>query len=126
MAEFASMRASVTGSAVPMHGYSYGNDKSESEGVYVEIKDANAERGAEDTDEQGAGNTVTFGGVETFATNSAAGSSLGGKDQRFVTVCYTMVCPSVRGDNPRALTSGLSPAQVDKSWYNCFIPPLSV
>ena len=27
---------------------------------------------------------------------------------------YTMVCPSVRGDNPRALASGLSPVQTDK------------
>ena len=27
---------------------------------------------------------------------------------------YTMVCPPVRGDNPRALASGLSYVQVDK------------
>ena len=27
---------------------------------------------------------------------------------------YTMGCPPVRGDNPRALASGLSYAQVDK------------
>ena len=27
---------------------------------------------------------------------------------------YTMVCPSVRGDNPRALASGLSYVQADK------------
>ena len=27
---------------------------------------------------------------------------------------YTMGCPPVRGDNPRALTSGLSYVQVDK------------
>ena len=39
---------------------------------------------------------------------------------------YTMVCPSVRGDNPRALASGLSPVQVDKPWCNHFIPPSSV
>ena len=26
---------------------------------------------------------------------------------------YMMACPPVRGDNPRALASGLSPAQVD-------------
>ena len=26
---------------------------------------------------------------------------------------YTMSCPPVRGDNPRALASGLSPIQVD-------------
>ena len=38
---------------------------------------------------------------------------------------YTMDCPPVRGDNPRALASGLSYAQVDKQG-NCFIPPTSV
>ena len=27
---------------------------------------------------------------------------------------YTMACPPVRGDNPRALASGLSYVQVDK------------
>ena len=27
---------------------------------------------------------------------------------------FTMVCPPVRGENPRVLASGLSPAQVDK------------
>ena len=32
-----------------------------------------------------------------------------------------MVDPPVRGDNPRAFASGLSPAQVDKPWYNYFI-----
>ena len=33
-----------------------------------------------------------------------------------VRVCssYTMACPPVRGDNPRALASGLSYLQVDK------------
>ena len=31
---------------------------------------------------------------------------------------YTTDCPPVRGDNPRALASGLSPAQADKPWYN--------
>ena len=36
---------------------------------------------------------------------------------------YTRVCPPVGGDNPRALASGLSPAQADKTWYNYFIPP---
>ena len=29
-----------------------------------------------------------------------------------------MVCPPVRGDNPQAFTSGLSPVQADKLWYN--------
>ena len=31
---------------------------------------------------------------------------------------YTMVCPPVRGDNPRALARGLSPVQADKPLYN--------
>ena len=39
---------------------------------------------------------------------------------------YTMGCPHVRGDNPRALASGLSYVQVDNPWYNYFIPPSSV
>ena len=39
---------------------------------------------------------------------------------------YTMGCPPVRGDNPRALASGLSYVQVDNPWYNYFIPPSSV
>ena len=34
---------------------------------------------------------------------------------------YTMVCSPVRGVNPRALASGLSPVQADKLWYNYFI-----
>ena len=34
--------------------------------------------------------------------------------------CYTTVCLSVRGDNPRALTSGLSPVRAVKLYYNCF------
>ena len=40
----------------------------------------------------------------------------------------TTVCPPVRGDNPRAEASGLSPVQVDKPWYTCnyFILPSSV
>ena len=33
---------------------------------------------------------------------------------------YTMGCPPVRGDNPRALASGLSYEQVDNPWYNYF------
>ena len=36
---------------------------------------------------------------------------------------YTMGCPPVRVDNPRALASGLSNVQVDNPWYNYFIPP---
>ena len=34
---------------------------------------------------------------------------------------YTMVSPPVRGDNSRALASGLSPVKADKAWYNYFI-----
>ena len=30
---------------------------------------------------------------------------------------YTRLCPPVRGDNSRALASGLSPVQADKPWY---------
>ena len=39
---------------------------------------------------------------------------------------YTMGCPPVRGDNPRALASGLSYVQADNPSYNFFIPPTSV
>ena len=39
---------------------------------------------------------------------------------------YTMGCPPVCGDNPRALASGLSYVQVDNPWYNYFILPTSV
>ena len=39
---------------------------------------------------------------------------------------YTMGCPPVRGDNLRALASGLSDVQVDNPWYNYFIPPTLV
>ena len=39
---------------------------------------------------------------------------------------YTIGCPPVRGDNPRALASGLSYVQADNPWYNYFIPPTSV
>ena len=30
---------------------------------------------------------------------------------------YTIVCPPICGENPRALASGLSPVQMDKLWY---------
>ena len=36
---------------------------------------------------------------------------------------YTTVCPPVQGDNPRAIVCRISPLQVDKLWYNCFILP---
>ena len=39
---------------------------------------------------------------------------------------YTIGCPPVRGDNPRALASGLSNVQMDNPWYNYFIPLTSV
>ena len=39
---------------------------------------------------------------------------------------YTMGCPPVRGDNPRALASGLSPRTGGQTWYNYFIPLTSV
>ena len=35
----------------------------------------------------------------------------------------TMACPSVPGDNPRALASGLAYVQVDKHGITIFIPP---
>ena len=35
-------------------------------------------------------------------------------DQKHICNSYTMGCPPVRGDNPRALASGLSYVQVDK------------
>ena len=34
-----------------------------------------------------------------------------------------MVCPSVRGENPRALASGLAPVQADQPWNNYVMPP---
>ena len=39
---------------------------------------------------------------------------------------YTIVCPPVRGDNPRAWASELSYVQVVKNLYNYFIPLTSV
>ena len=39
---------------------------------------------------------------------------------------YTIVCPSVRGDNPLDLAGGLSPVQVNTLWYNHLILPTSV
>ena len=38
-----------------------------------------------------------------------------------------MGCPPVRGENPRALASGLSYVQLGgQTWYNYFKPPTSV
>ena len=39
---------------------------------------------------------------------------------------YTMGCPPVRGDNPRALASGLSYVQVDKHGINIYTTYISV
>ena len=39
---------------------------------------------------------------------------------------YTMGCPPVRGDNPRALASGLSDVQMDNPWYNYYTTYISV
>ena len=46
--------------------------------------------------------------------------------QKVLSNSYTKVCPPVRGDNPRALASGLFPVQAGKPWYIYFIPPSSV
>ena len=40
----------------------------------------------------------------------------------YVIRSYTMICPHVRGDNPRALASGLSPLQVDNHGTTILIP----
>ena len=37
-------------------------------------------------------------------------------DVSVISKSYTMVCPHVRGDNPRALATGLSTVQVYKPW----------
>ena len=39
---------------------------------------------------------------------------------------YTMACPPVRGDNPRALASGLSYVHVDKHGITIYITYISV
>ena len=45
---------------------------------------------------------------------------------QWISNSYTMGCLPARGDNPRALASGLSYVQVDNPWYNYFIPPALV
>lgn len=66
MSEITSMRASVTGSAVPTPAFSYG-----AEHKITEQTNENTDVGTE-----GGGNTVTFGGVETFSkTNSSTAGS---------------------------------------------------
>ena len=78
------MRASVTGSAVPMQGYSAGAGEKEEDpsGEYTNIIDVNDNQGGV-TGDEGAGNTVTFGGVETnsysvVGSTTDAGSTIGG------------------------------------------------
>ncbi|XP_060556088.1 elongation factor 1-alpha-like [Ruditapes philippinarum] len=74
MAEFASARASITGSAIPIAGYSSGAEHTFDPQAGVAESAPETEAGQE-----GGGNTVTFGGVETFSkTNSStAGSTVG-------------------------------------------------
>ena len=51
------------------------------------------------------------GGLKAF---QASGFSTTLRVLQMLSNSYTMVCPPVRGDNPRALASGLSYVQVDK------------
>ena len=39
---------------------------------------------------------------------------------------YTMGCPPVRGDNPRAYNEWIILRTGGQTWYNYFIPPTSV
>ena len=77
------MRASVTGSVVPMHSYSYGvgENGDQSGGDYTEIIDVNKTQ-EDGTGEEGPGTTVTFGGVDTniysVAGSTTGGSTIGG------------------------------------------------
>ena len=52
--------------------------------------------------------------VPSVKCNSRAFDSTLGKVISYLSNNYTMGCPSVRGDNPQALASGLSYVQVDK------------
>ena len=53
--------------------------------------------------------------LAVFATNSVWSIDKGVLQVPIsISNCYTMDCPPVRGDNPRALASGLSYVQVDK------------
>ena len=47
------------------------------------------------------------------------------KRQR-IQLSFTIVSRPGRGDNPRALASGLSHVQVDKPWHEYLIPPTSL
>ena len=58
-----------------------------------------------------------FNGVKSIISNKTYLSSILQMKQikhRLISNSYTMGCPPVRGDNPRALASGLSYVQVDK------------
>ena len=55
----------------------------------------------------------TYSLVKAFATRKHKGG-MKGEYQAKICYSYTMGCPPVRGDNPRALASGLSYIQVDK------------
>ena len=45
---------------------------------------------------------------------------------RTISNSYTMGCPTVRGDNPRALASGLSYVQLDKHGMTFYTTYISV
>ena len=51
--------------------------------------------------------------VKKFVRNDIEDQKVGHFVTR-ISLSYTMGCPPVRGDNPRALASGLSYIQVDK------------
>jgi hypothetical protein len=86
MAEFASARASITGSAIPIAGYSSGAEHTFDPQAGVAESAPETEAGQE-----GGGNTVTFGGVETFSkTNSStAGSTVGALTEGGFCFLYT-------------------------------------
>ena len=44
----------------------------------------------------------------------------------YTSVSYYTVCAPVRGDNPRALASGLSPVQTHKTYNNLLITPACI
>ena len=48
------------------------------------------------------------------------------KSIKKISTSYTMGCPPVRGDNPRALASGLSYVQVDKHGITHYTTYISV